>query len=131
MLAVGYAIFGFGFFAVGDISLSYTTDCYQDVGIPCWPFGSIQVLTPPTQIIGDAIIGVVLIRNILSVIVLFTITPWLNGMGVQNLHILTACLAFAILMLPVLFLAKGKAFRRRTAERYRQFAHRQPTHRVM
>lgn len=34
VLAVGYAVFGFGFFAVGDIALSYTTDCYQDVRGP-------------------------------------------------------------------------------------------------
>lgn len=39
VLAVGYAVFGFGFFAVGDISLSYCTDCYQDVSGPACPWG--------------------------------------------------------------------------------------------
>lgn len=83
------------------------------------------------KIIGDAIIGVVFVRNVFSVIVLFTITPWLSGMGIQNLHILTASLAFAILSLPVLFLKYGKRFRRTTADRYRNYARKQPTHRVM
>lgn len=83
------------------------------------------------QIVGDALVGVVFTRNVFSVIVLFTITPWVNGMGIQNLHILTACIAFAILTVPVLFLKYGKRFRKATTDRYRKLAQKQPTHRVM
>ena len=31
VLAVAYALFGFGFIVGGDVVLSYCTDCYQDV----------------------------------------------------------------------------------------------------
>ena len=111
LLAVGYGFFGFAFGVSSDIALSYCTDCYQDI-------------------IGDALVGVVFTRNAFSVVVLFTITPWLAGMGIQNMHILTACLAFAILSLPVLFLLYGKRFRLSTRERYRVMAMKQVTHRT-
>jgi hypothetical protein len=68
-------------------------------------------------------------RNVFSVIVLFTITPWIIGMGVQNMHILTACIAFAILMIPAALLVWGKQARIWTAARYERMARRQPTHR--
>ena len=84
----------------------------------------------PFQIIGDALVGIVFTRNVFSVIVLFTITPWITGMGVQNLHILTACLAFTILMVPAVLLKWGKKARLATAGRYERMARRQPTHRT-
>ena len=64
-------------------------------------------------------------------VVLFAITPWIEGMGVQNLHILTACLACAILLIPVPLLMWGKKARVATAQRYRAMALRQPTHRTI
>lgn len=36
LLAVGYGVFGFGLVAIGDISLSYAMDCYEDVSA-FWP----------------------------------------------------------------------------------------------
>ncbi|KAJ5619472.1 hypothetical protein N7510_003456 [Penicillium lagena] len=75
LLAMGFSCFGFSFASVGAISLSYAMDCYQDI-------------------IGDALVGVVFTRNIFSLIILFVITPWVQKMGMQNLHILVAVLAF-------------------------------------
>jgi hypothetical protein len=69
-------------------------------------------------------------RNVFSVIVLFVLTPWVNGMGIQNLHILTACILFAVLLLPLGLLKWGKGFRVRTAEKYKEMAGRQPTSRT-
>ena len=111
LLAVGYGIFGFGFIVVNDVSLAYVTDCYQDI-------------------VADALVGIVFSRDVFSVIVLFTITPWIEGMGVQNLHILTACLALIILSIPVPMLIWGKQLRVRTSGQYKRMALRQPMHRT-
>ncbi|CAI7603968.1 unnamed protein product [Penicillium pancosmium] len=59
LLAVGFGVFGFTLAAISGISLSYLMDCYQDV-------------------IGDALVGVIFMRNIISVIVLFVLTPWVE-----------------------------------------------------
>ncbi|GLA90920.1 hypothetical protein AtubIFM57143_000531, partial [Aspergillus tubingensis] len=61
VLAVGYGIFGFVLSCSSGISLSYLMDCYQDI-------------------VGDTLVGVVFMRNVIAVIVLFTLTPWVNGM---------------------------------------------------
>jgi hypothetical protein len=69
-------------------------------------------------------------RNIFSVVILFVITPWVNGMGIQNLHIVTACVIFAVLLIPVPLLKWGKQARIKTAERYKLMAMKQPTSRT-
>lgn len=82
------------------------------------------------QIIGDALVGVIFTRNILSVIVLFVLTPWVKGMHMQNTHILIAVICFVVLLLPVPLLLWGKKARVSTARRYRRMAANQPTHRA-
>ncbi|OKO90926.1 hypothetical protein PENSUB_13227 [Penicillium subrubescens] len=61
-------------------------------------------------------------RNIISVVVLFIITPWVYGMGMQNLHILAAAIAFVIYLIPVPLLLWGKKARIATAASYRKMA---------
>ncbi|KAJ5807739.1 Major facilitator superfamily domain general substrate transporter [Penicillium riverlandense] len=112
LLAVGFGFFGFALASVGAISLSYLMDCYQDI-------------------IGDALVGVVFMRNILSVIVLLVLTPWVEGMGLQNLHILIALINFVILLLPVPLLIWGKRARVATATRYKKMAQKQLSHRTI
>ncbi|EAT77026.2 hypothetical protein SNOG_15651 [Parastagonospora nodorum SN15] len=112
VLAVAFGIFGFNFLLVNDIALAYVTDCYQ-------------------ELVGDALVGVVFIRNVLSVVVLFSLTPWTNGMGIQNVHILVAFIIFAVLLLPIPLLIWGKKARMATAVRYREMAMRQPSHRTL
>jgi uncharacterized membrane protein len=75
------------------------------------------------------LVGVVFTRNAISVAVLFALTPWINGMGIQNLHVLIAVLCFAICSIPVLLLVWGKKARIATAEKYKRLASKQPTHR--
>ncbi|KAM3498838.1 hypothetical protein MY10362_007865 [Beauveria mimosiformis] len=110
LLAVGYGVFGFGLVVAGDIGLSYAMDCYHDV-------------------IGNALVGVVFTRNAMSVVVLFALTPWINVMGLRNLHIMISILCCLLLLMPVALLIWGKKARIATAARYRKMAHRQPTHR--
>ncbi|KAJ5617874.1 hypothetical protein N7537_002988 [Penicillium hordei] len=112
VLAVGFGVFGFSLAAIGGIALSYLMDCYQDI-------------------IGDALVGVVFMRNIFSVIVLFVLTPWVNKMGLRDLHILCAVLSFVILLLPVPLLIWGKKARIATAPSYRRMAANQLSHRTI
>ncbi|KAJ5678735.1 hypothetical protein N7462_006979 [Penicillium macrosclerotiorum] len=102
-LAVGFGVFGFVLSSISGISLSYLMDCYQDI-------------------IGDALVGVIFMRNIVSVIVLFVLTPWVNGMGMQNLHILCAVIAFVLYLIPVPLLVWGKKARVATAASYKKMA---------
>ncbi|EKV11238.1 hypothetical protein PDIG_51830 [Penicillium digitatum PHI26] len=112
LLAVGFGFFGFSLAAVGGITLSYLMDCYQDI-------------------IGDALVGVIFMRNIFSVIVLFVLTPWVNRMGMRDLHILIAVIAFVILLLPIPLLIWGKKARIATAPSYRKMAANQLSHRTV
>lgn len=125
-LAVGFGIFGFTLSSISGISLSYLMDCYQDVSISVSPFVVFFILPyanhAGNKIIGDALVGVIFMRNIISVIILFVITPWVNGMGMQNLHILAAVVAFFLYLIPVPLLIWGKKARIATAARYRKMA---------
>lgn len=91
----------------------------------------LDMLKDCSQVIGDALVGVVFVRNMLSVVVLFSLTPWINGMGLQNLHILTAAVTFAVLLIPIPLLLWGKKIRMSTAARYRKMALQQPAHRTL
>jgi hypothetical protein len=70
-------------------------------------------------------------RNIFSVIVLFVLTPWVEGMGMRDLHILIAVIAFVILLLPIPLLIWGKKARISTAPSYRRMAAKQLSHRTV
>jgi hypothetical protein len=74
-------------------------------------------------------VGIIFTRNIFSVVVLFALSPWTEGMGLRNVHILIAAIFCAILLIPVLLLRYGKKARAATAKRYLAMAQRQPTHR--
>ncbi|KAJ5712987.1 uncharacterized protein N7483_010168 [Penicillium malachiteum] len=112
LLAVGFGVYGFTLASISGISLSYLMDCYQDI-------------------IGNALVGVIFMRNIISLIVLFVLTPWVNGMGLQNLHILCAVIAFVFYMIPVPLLIWGKKARVATAVSYRKMSEKQITHRAV
>lgn len=70
-----------------------------------------------------------LIRNTLSVVVLFVLTPWIAAMGLQNSQILAAVFCFLFLLLPVPLLIWGKRIRVATAKRYEKMARRNATYR--
>ncbi|KAH6866160.1 major facilitator superfamily domain-containing protein [Thelonectria olida] len=110
LVAFGFGLLGFNLGATGSIALSYSMDCYHDI-------------------IGDAMVGVVFSRNLLSVVILFTITPWIEVMGLRDMHILVSVLTFFILIVPVLLLKWGKRARIAFAGVYMEMARRQPTSR--
>ncbi|KAJ6090078.1 hypothetical protein N7467_005294 [Penicillium canescens] len=100
VLAVGYAIFGFGFSVTGDIALTYLTDCYP-------------------EILGDVLVGVVFIRNGLSVLIMSVYTPWISSFAIQNTFICAAIISLAMTIMPIGLLIWGKRARERTAPEYR------------
>lgn len=69
-------------------------------------------------------------RNIFSVVVLFALTPWVEGMGLRDLHILLAVIALVVLLIPVPLLVWGKKARIATAASYRKMAANQLSHRT-
>ena len=71
-----------------------------------------------SQIVGDALVGVVFIRNGVAVAVLFGQSPWVDGMGIQNMFILTAVVGSVILLIPMILLKWGKRARMATAAKY-------------
>lgn len=73
--------------------------------------------------------GVVFTRNAISVVVLFALTPWLEGMGLKDLHILIAVLCFILLLIPAPLIIWGKKARIASAAAYKKMALKQPTHR--
>lgn len=68
-------------------------------------------------------------RNVLSLIVLFVLTPWVDGMGLRDTHIICAVIAFVIYLMPIPLLKWGKKARKATAASYMKMAERQFTHR--
>ncbi|KND92544.1 putative MFS-type transporter [Tolypocladium ophioglossoides CBS 100239] len=110
LLATGFGIFGFGLILAGDVALSYAMDCYHDI-------------------VGNSLVGVIFTRNALSVVVLFALTPWIESMGLLNLHVIVAVLCFVILLIPVPLLIWGKKARIASAKSYLAMARQQPTHR--
>ncbi|ETS79680.1 hypothetical protein PFICI_09533 [Pestalotiopsis fici W106-1] len=107
LLALGAGIFGFGFVTCADIALSYLTDSYQNL-------------------IGDAIIGVIFVRNAISVIILFVLTPWIDGLGLEYMFVSCALITLVITLgFPVILLVFGKRMRQSTSELANKFSLRQ------
>ncbi|KIW43301.1 uncharacterized protein PV06_04415 [Exophiala oligosperma] len=102
VVAVGLAINGAGFMVCGDVAISYAIDSYKDA-------------------VGDGFVGVVFVRNVFSVVVLFSLVPWIKGMGLQNMFILCVVLSLVLGTIPVFLIFWGKDARRFTADRYRHY----------
>ena len=104
-------------------------DCYHDVSFDHCPIFLIALLIYKLQVVGNALVGVVFSRNAVSVVVLFALTPWIEGMGLRDLHILISVLAFVILLIPVPLIIWGKKARISSAKAYKKMALKQHTHR--
>lgn len=74
-------------------------------------------------------IGIIFMRNVLAVVILFALTPWIKAMGLINVHTIVAVIMFVTQLLVVPFLIWGKKFRAAVAQRYLERASRQPTKR--
>ncbi|PSN69809.1 major facilitator superfamily transporter [Corynespora cassiicola Philippines] len=103
VLAVGYAMYGFGWTLVGDQSLTYLVDCYQDI-------------------IGDALVAVAFVRNGIATIIVFAVTPWIYGLGLYNFFISVGVIALVCLLTTIPMIWFGKHCRGWTRERYGRFA---------
>ncbi|KAI8650814.1 MFS domain-containing protein [Fusarium keratoplasticum] len=108
VLAVGLGMFAFGLTVASDVALSYSMDCYHDI-------------------VGTALVGVVFVRNVLAVVVLFALTPWTKAMGLQGLHIFISVVCFVVLLLPAVLLVWGKKGRVATRNAYMKMSQQQPT----
>ena len=71
--------------------------------------------------------GVVFVRNVLAVVVLFALTPWTKAMGLQGLHIFISVVCFVVLLLPAVLLVWGKKGRVATRNAYMKMSQQQPT----
>ena len=106
LLAVGYALCQFGTTPASSIALTYITDSY-------------------TEIVGDALVGVTFTRNVFSTILIFVVTPWINGVGMKNVYITIGVILTVVLFGNFGFIYYGKKFRVMTTKRYRYYAERQ------
>jgi hypothetical protein len=104
--AMGSGFVGFAIGAAGDIALTYLQDAY-------------------TEILADALIGVAFVRNIMAMILVFSIQPWFNGMSIYNAFILLGCLAIAFSLTAIPMYIWGKKYREKCADRYRYYASKQ------
>lgn len=77
------------------------------------------------QIIGDALVGVTVVRNTFSTAFIFAMTPWIAAIGLKWVLVTILLIACAILMFFGVFIRYGKTFRSHTASRYEYYAARQ------
>ncbi|BCS30696.1 uncharacterized protein APUU_80999S [Aspergillus puulaauensis] len=110
ILAFAQGLFGFGFITTADVALTYLSDSYP-------------------EILADALVAVVFIRNGFAAIIRFAFTDWIGGMGIRNTFILIGMIALSLAILPVLLIFFGKRARVKTAEKYRRYARRQQVQR--
>ncbi|KAL2840076.1 major facilitator superfamily domain-containing protein [Aspergillus pseudoustus] len=106
ILAFAQGLFGFGFITAADVALTYLSDCYPDI-------------------LADALIAVVFIRNGFAATIRFAFTDWLEAMGIRDTFILIGVIAIVSGALPIALLIYGKRARVWTAQRYKVFSGRQ------
>ncbi|KAL5619693.1 hypothetical protein FOVSG1_001915 [Fusarium oxysporum f. sp. vasinfectum] len=103
IIAVALALFKLGMAPVNSITITYLTDSYQDV-------------------IGDALVGVTIVRNAFSTAFIFALDPWIRSVGIQWVLITIVLITTVILSFTGVLIKYGKPFRAHTAERYQRFA---------
>ncbi|EXK83770.1 hypothetical protein FOQG_11931 [Fusarium oxysporum f. sp. raphani 54005] len=103
IIAVALALFKLGMAPVNSITITYLTDSYQDV-------------------IGDALVGVTIVRNAFSTAFIFALDPWIRSVGIQWVLITIVLITTVVLSLTGVLIKYGKPFRAHTAERYQRFA---------
>ncbi|KAM0396974.1 hypothetical protein ACHAQC_004501 [Fusarium culmorum] len=81
------------------ISINYLIDSYYDIS-------------------GDAITTIILVRNTMSFVISYGITPWITNLGYQNCFVSAAFAALAACSAVFVIIKYGKALRVRTAPRY-------------
>ncbi|KAF2489228.1 serine/threonine kinase 16 [Lophium mytilinum] len=106
VIAVGLALYNIGVTPINSVIITYLTDSYRDI-------------------IGDALVGVTVVRNSFSTAFIFALTPWEARVGLKWVFVTILLIACAILSLFGVFIRWGKAFRGQFAGRYQYYALRQ------
>ncbi|KAJ5629025.1 major facilitator superfamily domain-containing protein [Penicillium lividum] len=106
VLAVGSALCAFGNAPASSVSLTYITDAYG-------------------EIVADSLVGVSFMRNLFATALVFSLSPWIEGVGLANVFVTIAVLMTAILLGTFGFIAYGKRLRHAMADRYQYYAERQ------
>lgn len=129
VVALGSVIYYIGVAPVNSITITYLTDAYKDVSqklnLKC------NNMTNSMQIIGDALVGVTVVRNTFSTIFIFALSPWVRAVGIKWALVTIVLIACVILCFFGVFIRWGKIFRARSASRYKRYALQQYKERAM
>ena len=85
-----------------QLSISYALDSYKDLG-------------------GEAIVTVIIVRNTMSFAIGYGITPWVDGMGLQNAFIVAAFAGLVQCCSFFLMVRWGKGLRRDSSAKYAKY----------
>ncbi|KAE8382003.1 major facilitator superfamily domain-containing protein [Aspergillus bertholletiae] len=96
---VGSSFIGFGIGSVTSIVLPYYGDSYR-------------------ELVAEGLVIITFVRNLVSMGISFAITPWMVGLGVQNMFISAGCLCFGIMALTIPMMIWGRKARSSTADYY-------------
>ncbi|KAM0541585.1 hypothetical protein ACHAPJ_013187 [Fusarium lateritium] len=106
LVSLGVVLYNVGVAPIASVALTYLGDSYGDV-------------------IGDALVGVTVVRNAFSTAFIFALTPWIDRIGITYVFVTLLLISLFILAFFVVFLKWGKMFRAQCAARYQYYAARQ------
>ncbi|KAJ5655236.1 major facilitator superfamily domain-containing protein [Penicillium longicatenatum] len=106
VLAAGFALCAFGNAPASSVSLTYITDAYG-------------------EIVADSLVGVSFVRNLFAAALVFSLSPWIEGVGLANVFVTIAVLMTTILLGTFGFIFYGKRLRHAMSGRYQYYAERQ------
>ncbi|KAJ5635051.1 major facilitator superfamily domain-containing protein [Penicillium longicatenatum] len=106
VLAAGFALCAFGNAPASSVSLTYITDAYG-------------------EIVADSLAGVSFVRNLFATALVFSLSLWIEGVGLANVFVTIAVLMTTILLGTFGFITYGKRLRHAMAGRYQYYAERQ------
>jgi len=105
-VAMAFGICNFGSAPISSIALTYITDAYN-------------------EIVGDALVALTFVRNMLSTIFVFAMVPWIASVGMANVFNTIGAIGAVVLIFAFVFIWKGKHWRFIFARRYKYWAARQ------
>jgi hypothetical protein len=77
------------------------------------------------QILGDSLVAVAFVRNVVATIVAFVLTPWVAALGLHGMFTCVGCIALALDLTVIPMIIWGKKFRILCVRRYAVMAERQ------
>lgn len=82
----------------------------------------VQDANESVQMIGDALVGIIFIRNFIGAVIGVAMIPWIRDMGILNTFIVVAATAVIVLLIPVPMIIWGKKARAATAAKYKHYS---------